>query len=95
MADFQVEFDSDTETTKQTLTKLISDIGELRWTGDAGTFAGSGFASGVKGDVSVAPQGDGSLVHFGYSLPFKLKMLGGKVDSEIRKALEKKGGRVV
>ena len=95
MADFTAEFDSDKESTKETLTKLISKIGVLTWKGDAGTFKGEGRAGGVKGDVSVA-EGDGvTNVKFGYSLPFKLKMFGGMIDDQIRSGLEKGGGRVL
>lgn len=95
MADFNVEFDSDKDTTKDKLTKLISEMGELQWDGDQGSFEGSGMASGVKGDVSVAEKNPGTAVAFNYKLPLKLKMLGGTIEGQIRKALEKSGGRIV
>jgi len=95
MADFQVEFDSDKESTKGKLTDLIGDIGALTWAGDAGTFEGRGMAGGVKGSVDVADRdGGGTDVAFSYSLPFKLKMLGGKIDGIIRSSLQKSGGTI-
>lgn len=95
MADFQVEYDTDAETTKQTLTELMSDLGPVDWNGDRGSFKGSGIASGVKGDVSVTQVGHLTSVQFGYSLPLKLKMLGGKIEDQIRKSIEKSGGRII
>lgn len=95
MADFTVEFDADKETTKSTLTDLISRIGVLTWSGDSGTFKGEGVAGGVKGQVSVAEADGVTTVQFGYSLPLKLKMLGGTIDAKIRDGLQKGGGRVL
>lgn len=95
MPTIAADFDDDPQTVKDRISAAVGPHGTVSWSGDSGTFSGSGVAGGATGTLTVAanPQG-GTAASMDYSLPFRLKLFAGQIDDGLRQALTAEGARL-